>query len=271
MAGTRDYTRLTRKYMSVWAFGTLASARQAWDDWESPSFFQLVRPMRREDEILRLLLPDPTNCGTVLDCASGIGTQAVALATLGYSVEGSDSSEFSIRHAQQNAERRGLSIPFRVDDVRDLRTAPDQHYGAVIALDNVLPHLGTESGIRTAIAAMHSRLRTGGMLLTGIRDYDPVLPSHPTIMTPNFSGNGSGRRIFHEVWDWHDERRYTCHVYVTTEVGRNWQVKHFTGEYCAILKCEMADLLRDAGFGDVQVLSPEQSGFHQPLILGKKH
>jgi hypothetical protein len=36
------------------------------------------------------------------------------------------------------------------------------------------------------------------------------------------------------------------------------------------LKCELAELLRDAGFADVQVLSPEQTGFHQPLIRGKK-
>jgi glycine/sarcosine N-methyltransferase len=226
--------------------------------------------MRRDDEILRSLLPAPSSCGTLLDCASGIGTQAIALATMGYSVEGSDSSEFSIRHAQQNAERRGLTIPFRVDDVRLLQTASDRTYGAVVALDNVLPHLGTERDMRAALSAIHNRLRPGGMLLTGIRDYDPVLPSRPTIMTPNFSGNGNGRRIFHEVWDWHDDRRYTCHVYVTTEVGRNWQVKHFTGEYCAVLKCEMAELLRDAGFGDVQVLAPEQSGFHQPVIRGKK-
>lgn len=235
-----------------------------------PEYPEYVVPMRRDDEILRSLLPDPSPCGTLLDCASGIGTQAIALAAMGYAVEGSDSSEFSIRHAQQNAERRGLTIPFRVDDVRSLQTSGENSYGAIVALDNVLPHLGTEQDMRVALSAIRSRLRPGGILLAGIRDYDPVLPSRPTIMTPNFSGNGTGRRIFHEVWDWHDERRYTCHVYVTTEVARNWQVKHFTGEYCAILKCEMADLLRNAGFGDVQVLSPEQSGFHQPLIRGKK-
>ena len=226
--------------------------------------------MRQDDEILRQLLPDPSQCGALLDCAAGIGTQAIALASMGYSVEGSDSSDFSIAHAQQNAERRGLTIPFRVDDVRWLRTAPENRYGAVMALDNLLPHLGTKSDMRTAATAMRERLRPGGLLLMGIRDYDSVLATRPAIMTPNFSGNGSGRRIFHEVWDWHDDRRYTCHVYVTTEVARKWQVRHFTGNYCAILKSEMAELLREAGFDDVQVLSAEQTGFHQPLLRGKK-
>lgn len=226
--------------------------------------------MRPDDEILRLLLPAPGSCGTLLDCAAGIGTQAIALATAGYSVEGSDSSEALIAHAQASADRRGLSIPFRIDDVRRLDSARQNHYGAALALDNALPHLGSEPDMRIAAAAILNRLRPGGVLLTGIRDYDSAVASRPAVTGANFSGNGSGRRIFHEVWDWHDDRRYTCHVYVTKEVARRWEVMHFTGDYCAILKCEMAELLRQVGYSDVQVLAPEQTGFHQPLIRGKK-
>lgn len=226
--------------------------------------------MRRDDEILRPYLPDPTQCGTVLDCASGIGSQAIALASLGYAVEGSDSSELSISQARLNAAQRGLPIRFRVDDVRRLATAPENYYGAAIALDNVLPHLGSHQDMRNAAAAILCRLKPGGVLLVGIRDYDPVLASRPTVIPPSFTGNGTGRRIFHEVWDWHDERRYTCHVYVTKEVANRWEVMHFTGSYCAILKCEMADLLREAGFRNVEVLSPEVTKYRQPLIRGEK-
>jgi hypothetical protein len=226
--------------------------------------------MRRDDEILRQFLPDPTYCGTLLDCAAGIGHQSIALASIGYTVEGSDSSEASIARARHYAEQLGLVIPFRVDDVRWLETAPEGYYGAAIALDNVLPHLGCAEDMRTAAVAIQKRLRPGGVLLTSIRDYDPILDLRPTVMPPSFTGNGSGRRIFHEVWDWHDERRYTCHVYVTNEVSRHWEILHFTGDYCAILKCEMAELLREAGFTNVQVLPPEVSGFHQPLIRGQK-
>lgn len=226
--------------------------------------------MRRDDEILRQLLPAPTQCGTVLDCASGIGHQAIGLASLGYAVEGSDTSETSVTRARHYADQLGLNIPFRVDDVRWLDTAPENYYGATLALDNVLPHLGSEENMCTAAKSILKRLRPGGILLTSIRDYDPALETHPTSMVPSFSGNGDGRRIFHEVWDWHDKRHYTCHVYVTNEVGRHWEVMHFTGNYCAILKCEMAELLRGCGFVNVQVFGPEQTGFHQPLIRGEK-
>ena len=124
--------------------------------------------------------------------------------------------------------------------------------------------------MRVALTAIRSRLRTGGVLLAGIRDYDPILESRPTGTLPSFSENGNGRRIFHEVWDWHDERRYTCHVYVSNEISHHWEVLHFTGHYCAILKCEMADLVRESGFTNVEILTPEQTGFHQPLIRGEK-
>jgi SAM-dependent methyltransferase len=226
--------------------------------------------MRPDAEVLRELLPAPSVCGTVLDCAAGTGAQALALAGMGYAVEGCDSSGASMERAQLDATRRGLAIPFRIDDVRWLETAPADFYGAALALDNVLPHLGSEEEMRVAINAIRSRLRPGGVLLVGIRDYDPVLKARPTSMAPSFSGNGNGRRIFHEVWDWHDERRYTCHVYVTNESANRWETMHFTGNYCAILKCEMAELLCALGFVNVQVFTPEQTGYHQPLIRGER-
>lgn len=226
--------------------------------------------MRPDVEVLRELLRAPSVCGTVLDCAAGTGAQAIALAQLGYAVEGCDSSAASMERARLEATRHGLTIPFRVDDVRWLETAPADFYGAVLALDNVLPHLGSAEEMRSALAAIQSHLHPGGALLVGIRDYDPVLQTRPTSMAPSFSGNGSGRRIFHEVWDWHDARRYTCHVYVTNEIANRWETMHFTGNYCAILKCEMAELLCGCGFVNVQVFTPEQTGYHQPLIRGER-
>ncbi|ABF41290.1 conserved hypothetical protein [Candidatus Koribacter versatilis Ellin345] len=226
--------------------------------------------MRQSDEVLRNLLPNPTDSGTVLDCAAGMGTQAIGLAKLGFTVEGCDGSEASINQARRDADRMKLPIVFRTDDVRRLENAPENYYGVAMAMDNVLPHLGSLIDIRMAVVAMFSRLRPGGVMITGIRDYDPILAERPTVMAPRFSGNGTGRRIFHEVWDWQDDRRYVCHIYITNEIQHHWEVRHFTGEYCAILKCELADLFREAGCEHVEILLPEQTGYHHPLIRGLK-
>jgi SAM-dependent methyltransferase len=54
--------------------------------------------MRYQGETIAKLLPQP-ECGPILDAACGIGTQSLALAALGYSVEGSDISSAEVARA----------------------------------------------------------------------------------------------------------------------------------------------------------------------------
>ena len=49
----------------------------------------------------------------VLDCASGIGTQAIGLTTLGHRVIGSDLSPVAVTRARYEARQRGLDLPVR--------------------------------------------------------------------------------------------------------------------------------------------------------------
>ena len=127
--------------------------------------------MRRQGAVIAKLLPSPEEAGLILDVACGIGTQSLALAALGYSVEGSDISAAEVARAQREAASRGLKCSFRVDDMRTLRTASIGRYGAVIAMDNALPHLDSDDDIRAAFTAMRMRLLPGGKVLVSVRDY----------------------------------------------------------------------------------------------------
>ena len=66
---------------------------QAYDDL-SPYYHLIFQDwhaaIKRQAEIISQLLPSPQETGPVLDCACGIGTQALGLAALGYEVEGTD-------------------------------------------------------------------------------------------------------------------------------------------------------------------------------------
>ena len=104
------------------------------------------------------LLPPPDEVGLILDVACGIGTQSLALAAIGYSVEGSDISAVEIARAQREATSRGLKCSFRADDMRTLKTASVGRYGAIIAMDNALPHLDSDDDILATFAAMRSLL-----------------------------------------------------------------------------------------------------------------
>ena len=229
------------------------------------------RSIARQGRILAALLPPPEQCGIVLDCACGIGTQSIGLALEGFQVEGSDLSDAAVRRAAAEARARGLSINFRQDDMRYLERSPEDHFGCVLALDNSVPHLDSDQDILTALRAMHSRLRPGGSLMLSVRDYSRHLAGRTTFTEPAMFDDGGLRRIVHQVWDWKDERRYTVHIFITQErpTGQ-WSDHHFVGEYRAITTDELSALTRKAGFQNVRVDDAAETGFYQPLVRAEK-
>jgi len=57
---------------------------------------------------------------SILDCACGIGTQALGLALLGHTVHGTDRSPAAVERARQEAAHLGLGVTFGVADMRTL-------------------------------------------------------------------------------------------------------------------------------------------------------
>jgi glycine/sarcosine N-methyltransferase len=229
-------------------------------DWDASIHYQA--------EVLARLLPPPSAGCPVLDCACGIGTQAIGLAMRGHRTEGSDPSEASIRRATHEAAARGVAAEFRVDDMRSLSTAQTSSYEAVIAMDNAIPHLQSDDDIQRAFTSMRARLRSGGVLLVSLRDYGPLLAHRATGTPASFYWDGKFRRIVHQVWDWQDDRRYVVHLFITCERDDGWQTRHFMGHYRAVIPSEVAQLVERVGFKDVHVLPPQESGYYQPIIRG---
>jgi glycine/sarcosine N-methyltransferase len=231
------------------------------EDWDAS--------MQYQGAVIAKLLPSPEEAGPILDAACGIGTQSLALAALGYAVEGSDISAAEIARAKREAASRGLECSFRVDDMRTLKTASAGRYGAVMAMDNALPHLDSDAEILATFAAMRSTLRTGGKMLVSVRDYAGHLRERNTSTPPVFYSDNGKRRIVFQVWDWIDERRYAVHLYVTQETAADWIVHHFTGKYRAVTVEEIARLADRAGLREVRVLPSADTGFYQPIIMAQ--
>ncbi len=221
----------------------------------------------RQRTVISPLLGEPATVGPILDCACGIGTQALGLASLGFAIEASDLSAAAIERAKGEAASRHLSIDFRVDDMRTLATSQPAHFGAVLAFDNALPHLDSDAEVLTALRAMHSRLRPAGKLLISLRDYAPLMTARPTMMPPNFFGDEGRRRIVHQIWEWQDERRYELHLFITSQAPSDrWISQHFTGRYRALSPQEVAEGMRTVGLDEVRVLSERETGYYQPIV-----
>ena len=204
----------------------------------------------------------------ILDCACGIGTQALGLAARGHQVVASDLSSAAIARAEKEARLRGLDIQFHVADMTNLREIPETQFDAVAAFDNALPHL-TSSQLARAVKAMAARLKPGGLFIASIRDYDLLVEQRPAMHEPSFFGSEGDRRIVHQVWDWTGPAQYTLHLYITIEAGDAWQTYHFLTAYRALQRQELSDALRAAGFAEAVWLMPAESGYYQPVVLAR--
>lgn len=202
----------------------------------------------------------------ILDCACGIGTQALGLAAAGFDVTGCDLSQGAVDRARREAAKRQLHIPLHAADMLDLSQFSGRDFDAVIALDNALPHLETQEQLADAAHQIRSCLRPGGVFLASIRDYDQLIRERPTSHGPAFYDDSGKRRIVFHVWDWVSPDRYNLHLHISLETENGFEAHHFVSQYRALLRVELDAALSTAGFRDIRWLMPEESGFYQPLV-----
>jgi SAM-dependent methyltransferase len=246
---------------------------------ELADFYHLIfedwdRAIERQARALGNLLTSHSAASPlkILDCACGIGTQAIGLALMGHQLVASDLSKAAVNRAEREAQRRALSISFYVSDMTSLREVMVDHFDVVVAMDNALPHLNADQ-LAQAATAIRSKLRPNGLFIAGIRDYDALIVERPAIQKPAFYGAQGNRRIVHQVWDWLENRaedaRYVLHLYITVESEQGWKTHHFVSEYRCLLRDELSSVLSDAGFADVRWMMPPASGFYQPVVLAR--
>ena len=231
------------------------------NDWEGA----LVRQAVVVDALLREALGAGTH--TVLDCACGIGTQALGLAKRGHTVTGTDISPKAVERAAREALAREITAAFAVADMRTLGAAVTDTFDAVIAFDNALPHLMTDTDLDQATASVYERVREGGAFLASIRDYDALLADRPTATSHRVIETDVGRRVVFQVWDWNTDDTYAVTQFIVQPDGDDWTMHHYTGAYRALRREVLTGSLQRAGFRDVRWVMPDDSDYYQPVVI----
>ena len=203
---------------------------------------------------------------SVLDCACGIGTQAIGLASLGYSVTASDISSEELKEAKQRAEKNQVKIDFRNADFCALSDTFSEPFDIVICMDNALPHMLTHDDLEKAIGSIVRQ--TGGMFVASIRDYDALLLEKPPYSPPYIHETPEGKRVSFQTWTWEGDR-YNLTQYII-EDGETLQISKFDCAYRAATREELIKLLLAAGCSEVLWKFPEETGFYQPIVIAKK-
>jgi glycine/sarcosine N-methyltransferase len=140
----------------------------------------------------------------------------------------------------------------------------------VLTCDNALPHLLTDDDLRRAAREMLGKLRTGGLLVASIRDYNRLLAERPQAEAPRVFDGPDGRRIVFQVWDWQpDAPVYTLSHFIVTDVEGAWQTPHAATTYRALQRHELDAILAEAGFREIGWLMPDESGYYQPIVTAR--
>ncbi|MFD3352855.1 class I SAM-dependent methyltransferase [Streptomyces fradiae] len=227
-----------------------------------------------DDRVTRALGPGPHD---VLDCACGIGTQALGLAALGHRVTGTDLSPVAAARAAREAADRGLALTAAAADMRALPLR-DAAFDVVVCADNSLPHLLTTDDVRTALAGMRRVLRPGGLLLASTRPYDELRTERPLSTPPSVRTGPEGRTVSFQLWHWHDDgERYDLELFQlrpsadeeAAPAPDHWTTTVRRASYWALTRRQLSDLAAEAGFHDIAWHDPDSTGFFQPLMTAR--
>lgn len=140
-------------------------------------------------------------------------------------------------------------------------------FAAVLSIDNAVAHLEHEATLNEALVSMHDAAAMGGRLALSVRDYAPLLLERPPGTVPvRFERDGTPH-VYVQSWTWDDDRP-ACISEVFLLSGPEWTVVHSRARFRAWTLDEITSAAAQAGWLDLSVLTPEESGFYQPIVTG---
>ncbi|MFF4805110.1 class I SAM-dependent methyltransferase [Streptomyces sp. NPDC001351] len=240
-----------------------ADYHRIFPDWDA----SMTRQAATLDALVRSELG--TGPHRLLDCACGIGTQAIGLARAGHRVVGSDASPVAAARAAVEAAARDVALPAMAADMRRLPFRPAA-FDVVVCADNSLAHLLTAGDVAVALREMRRVLRDGGLLLLTLRDYDDLRRTRPASQPPQVSHGSDGRSITFQLWHWHDDgERYDQEYFQLLPEEAGWEVRVRRTTSWALSREEVTDAATAAGFTDIAWRMPDTSGFYQPVLAAR--
>lgn len=221
-------------------------------DWEST--------LEREGLLLRRWFKD-RDITTVLDASCGTGTQAIALAQIGYRVLAADSSAGMIEQARLNAATYDVSerISFLQAGFLDLARMVDTSgdLDAIVTKGDAFSQLITDDEIEETLHGFFRLLRPGGTILIGMRDYEPLIQERPRFLPGRIHDpeDHDGRRIIvFEVWDWDEGEPLTVTVnhFVVQGDDEYYETRRYPIRCRALTADEVQVVLLEAGFVEIE-------------------
>lgn len=188
----------------------------------------------------------------VLDCACGIGADAMALARGGFAVTATDGSHAMVAETRRRAEQYGAAMTVSQSRWQDLPDRAPGPYELVLCLGNSLVHTETRTNRIAALDGMKKVLAPGGTLIVDARNWELMYKSRPRIVPARRVIQRAGVRCSSlYIWSIPDDLGSPC----TAEIvllfeGTEGRISHHRHviDFAPFGHDDLADSIRAAGF-----------------------
>jgi glycine/sarcosine N-methyltransferase len=120
----------------------------------------------------------------VLDCACGIGTDALALARRGFTVTATDGSSSMVAMARERLAASPSEVNVFQARWEDLPARLTDRFDLAICLGNALVHTGSRPAMAESLQAMRAVLKPAGSIIVDSRNWELMYTSPwPRILT----------------------------------------------------------------------------------------
>jgi glycine/sarcosine N-methyltransferase len=133
-------------------------------------------------DILEGLLEALPRGARVLDCACGIGADAIALARSGYNVTASDGSASMVAEARRRSRRSGVEMKISQSRWQELSERVPGPFDLILCLGNAMVHAEAKPNMISALKNIRRVLSPGGILVVDSRNWELLYESRPRII-----------------------------------------------------------------------------------------
>ena len=147
----------------------------------------------------------------VLDCACGIGSDAMALARRGLAVSASDGSPAMVAETRRRSEQYGITMTIFQSLWQDLPQRVHGSFDLVLCLGNSIVHTETRANRMAALQAIKKVLSPKGTLIVDSRNWELLYRARPRIIPARKVIERQGLRCSSlYIWTFPDEFKSPC-------------------------------------------------------------
>jgi glycine/sarcosine N-methyltransferase len=188
----------------------------------------------------------------VLDCACGIGSDAMALAREGFAVTATDGSPAMAAEARLRSEQLGIAMTVAHSQWQDLPQLASGPFELALCLGNSLVHAGSSTNRVAALEGMKKVLGPEGVLIVDSRNWELLYRSRPRIVPARKVIERRGLRCSSlYIWTIPDDFEAPCTaeiVLVFEDSEAKLTHRRYAINFTPFRHGELADDIRSAGF-----------------------